>query len=99
MLQRLSGRAHQVVTGVCLLHQRTHRQRLFAENTDVTFQRLDAARIRRYLERVNPLDKAGAYAIQEHGEEIVEAVDGSLTNVVGLPLERVRRELENWPGS
>jgi septum formation protein len=97
MLQRLSGRSHQVVTGVCLLHQRTHRQRLFAESTDVTFQRLDAARIGRYLEKVNPLDKAGAYAIQEHGEEIVEAVDGSLTNVVGLPLERVRRELEEWP--
>jgi septum formation protein len=98
MLERLSGRTHQVVTGVCLLHQRAHRQRLFAESTDVTFQRLDAARIRRYMAKVNPLDKAGAYAIQEHGAEIVESLDGSLTNVVGLPLERVRWELEGWPG-
>lgn len=96
MLKLLSGRTHQVVTGVCLLHQRVHRQRLFAESTDVTFQRLDAKRIRRYLAKVNPLDKAGAYAIQEHGTEIVESLDGSLTNVVGLPLERVRRELEEW---
>lgn len=96
MLARLAGRTHQVVTGVCLLHQRAHRQRLFAETTDVTFHPLDAARIRRYLAKVNPLDKAGAYAIQEHGPEIVESLDGSLTNVVGLPLERVRRELEQW---
>jgi septum formation protein len=98
MLARLSGRTHQVVTGVCLLHQRTHRQSLFAESTDVTFQRLDPTRIRRYLAKVNPLDKAGAYAIQEHGTQIVESLNGSLTNVVGLPLERVRRELEQWAG-
>lgn len=96
MLARLAGRTHQVVTGVCLLHQRAHRQRLFAETTDVTFPPLDAARIRRYLAKVNPLDKAGAYAIQEHGPEIVESLDGSLTNVVGLPLDRLRRELEEW---
>ena len=57
---------------------------------------LDAVKIRRYLTRVNPLDKAGAYAIQEEGDELVEKTSGSYTNVVGLPLERLRSELGSW---
>lgn len=96
MLEKLQGRTHQVVTGVCLLHLRTHRQRVFAETTDVTFRRLDAVTIRRYLGRVNPLDKAGAYAIQEESELIVERISGSYTNVVGLPVEKLREELARW---
>ncbi len=96
MLERLQGRTHQVVTGVCLLHLRNHRQALFAERTDVSFQRLDAAGIRRYLNHVNPLDKAGAYAIQEQGDLLVERIEGSYTNVVGLPVERLQAELEAW---
>jgi len=96
MLMRLSGKTHHVITGACLLHQRTHQQRLFSDSTDVTFQELDQGRIQNYLAKVNPLDKAGAYAIQEHGTELVEALDGSLTNVVGLPLRRLREELEQW---
>jgi len=97
MLERLQGQTHHVVTAVCLLHLRAHHQRVFAETTAVTFQPLDAVKIRRYLTRVNPLDKAGAYAIQEHGDLIVEKVEGSYTNVVGLPLERLKIELEAWP--
>ncbi len=93
MLGELQGRTHQVVTGVCLVHLRAHRQRLFAETTDVTFRPLNAAGIARYLQQVNPLDKAGAYAIQEHGELIVREISGSLTNVVGLPVERLQAEL------
>ncbi|MGA4643845.1 Maf family protein [Limisphaera sp. 4302-co] len=96
MLRRLSGRTHQVVTGVSLLHLRVHRESLFAVSTEVRFRRLDEEQIRRYLRVVNPLDKAGAYAIQERGEWIVEELSGSLTNVVGLPLERVERELERF---
>ena len=96
MLERLQGRTHQVVTGICLLHLRTHRQTVFAESTAVTFHRLDAVKIRRYLNRVNPLDKAGAYAIQEEGDLIVEKIDGSYTNVVGLPVERLTAELQSW---
>ena len=96
MLERLQGRTHQVVTGVCLLHLRNHRQKVFAETTDVTFRRLDAVTIRRYLGAVNPLDKAGAYAIQEEGDLIVEKISGSYTNVVGLPLEKLREELARW---
>ncbi len=96
MLEKLQGRTHHVITGICLLHLRTHRQRVFAERTAVTFRMLDEAGIRRYLSRINPLDKAGAYAIQEEGDMIVEKISGSYTNVVGLPVERLTDELEAW---
>jgi nucleoside triphosphate pyrophosphatase len=96
MLEQLQGRTHQVVTGTCLLHLRNHRQAVFAESTAVTFHPLDDIAIRRYLNAVNPLDKAGAYAIQEEGDAIVEKIVGSYTNVVGLPLERLAAELEVW---
>jgi septum formation protein len=90
MLEQLQGRTHEVVTAVCLLNLRNHRQRIFTEVTNVTFRPLDAVKIRRYLTKVNPLDKAGAYAIQEEGDLIVEKIAGSYTNVVGLPVERLQ---------
>ena len=99
MLQQLQGQTHQVVTAICLLHLREHRQRIFAEVSAVTFQPLDAVKIRRYLNRVNPLDKAGAYAIQEESDLIVEKITGSYSNIVGLPVERLRQELEAWAGA
>ncbi len=99
MLEKLQGTTHEVVTGICLLHLRNHRQKVFAESTGVTFRKLDGVGIRRYLNRINPLDKAGAYAIQEDGDLIVKKVSGSYTNVVGLPLERLVAELEAWPKS
>ncbi len=96
MLRKLQGRTHQVVTGVCLLHLRAHRERIFADSTDVLFHPLDEKLIRDYLGRIHPLDKAGAYAIQESGEMIVSEISGSYSNVVGLPVERLRAELELW---
>ncbi len=101
MLEQLQGRTHQVVTAICLIHQRNHRQSVFAETTDVTFRPLDSVQIQRYLIQINPLDKAGAYAIQEKGDLIVEKISGSYTNVVGLPVEKLREELSAWdnPGS
>jgi septum formation protein len=96
MLEQLQGRTHQVVTAVCLLHLREHRQRTFVDHTDVTFRPLDAVKIRRYLTAVNPLDKAGGYAIQEKGDQLVENISGSYTNVVGLPVEKLRSELDGW---
>ena len=89
-------RSHAVITGVCLLHLRGHRQEVFAEWTDVKFHPLTAKQIKEYLALMNPLDKAGAYAIQEHGERIVAEISGSYSNVVGLPVERVREELSAW---
>ena len=97
MLAQLAGHTHQVVTGVCLLQRDAHRQKLFAVSTLVTFRPLQPAEIRAYLAAVNPLDKAGAYAIQEHGAMIIEEITGSFSNVVGLPLERLREELAAWP--
>lgn len=96
MLEQLQGRTHQVITAVCLLNLRSHRQKIFAETTDVTFRPLDAVEIQRYLIQANPLDKAGAYGIQEFGDLIVEKISGSYTNVVGLPIERLRNELALW---
>ena len=96
MLWLLQGRTHEVITGVCLLHLHGHRCRIFAERTEVTFRPLDAAQIDAYLEKINPLDKAGGYAIQEHGGLIVARIAGSYSNVVGLPLERVQPVLEAW---
>ncbi len=96
MLAQLQGRTHQVVTGVCLIHSRRHRAKVFAESTQVKFRPLGASQIRDYLARINPLDKAGAYAIQEHGDKIVESISGSFSNVVGLPIERLREEFARW---
>jgi septum formation protein len=96
MLAFLQGQTHQVVTGVCLIHLRRHRQKVFAEQTEVTFRPLTLEQIRRYHNQVNPLDKAGAYGIQEKGEILVETISGSFTNVVGLPLERFEAELDDF---
>ena len=96
MLEKLQGRTHQVVTGVCLMHLRAHRERIFGVSTAVTFHPLDAGSIRDYLLKINPLDKAGAYAIQEYGDNIVAEISGSYSNVVGLPLERLCEILTAW---
>jgi len=96
MIAQLQGRTHQVVTGVCLIHLRRFRQKIFAETTDVTFRPLDRKQIRYYLKAIHPLDKAGAYAIQVKSDLIVEKVAGSVSNVVGLPVERLKTELQAW---
>lgn len=98
MLEVLQGRTHEVITAVCLIELRRHRERLFSETTEVTFHPLDTDRIRTYHARIDPLDKAGAYAIQEHGHEIIAGARGSYSNIVGLPMERLRAELKaGWP--
>lgn len=96
MLGRLSGRIHQVITGVCLVHRAGSRLQVFSETTYVRFRTLGPSDIETYLARVDVLDKAGSYALQEHGSLIVESVEGSHSNVIGLPVESVRRALEMW---
>jgi septum formation protein len=96
MLGRLQGHTHQVVTGVSLIHLREYHERMFAASTDVTFHPLSAEQINIYLSKTNPLDKAGAYAIQEHGETIVSEIFGSFSNVVGLPIEILKEEIQRW---
>jgi septum formation protein len=96
MLSSLQGRTHQVVTGVCLMHLRSHSERIFAVSTDVLFHPLTKKQIRDYLKKIHPLDKAGAYAIQDAGEFIISEISGSFSNVVGLPVEKLREELAAW---
>jgi septum formation protein len=96
MLLQLQGRTHQVVTGVSLIQLRTHRERIFAVSTDVLFRPLMPEQVDEYMSKINPLDKAGAYAIQENGEMVVSEISGSFSNVVGLPIERVQDELAGW---
>ena len=89
MLMMLAGRTHQVYTGVCLGATDTGRTVSFVEETWVTFRPLTADGIAAYHRLIDPLDKAGAYAAQEHGGMIIAAVEGSWSNVMGLPMERL----------
>ena len=93
-LAMLSGRTHDVATGVCVRCVEADILVRFEDITHVTFRTLTPAIIDKYVRDVNVLDKAGAYAIQEHGEDIIESIDGSLTNVVGLPVERLKETFE-----
>jgi septum formation protein len=88
MLERLSGRSHEVCTSAFICQLSRARSTSFSEISHVRFRALSPADINSYLARVNPLDKAGAYAAQGFGSEIIEKIDGSFTNVVGLPMER-----------
>ena len=92
MLRRLSGRTHQVCTGVCIIRPGGEKW-VFHDITEVTFLTLDDAAIDDYFALVNPLDKAGAYGIQEHGERIVSGISGSFENVMGLPVSKVMEAL------
>lgn len=93
MLHILSGRTHQVITGVCLTTK--DRQRRFSVTTDVTFKTLTDEEIDYYLAHYRPLDKAGAYGVQEWiGYIGVTALSGSYFNVMGFPVQRVYEELK-----
>lgn len=92
MLKKLSGRPHHVCTGVALARG-GGAVRQFAVISHVVFKTLTDEVIRDYYTKINPLDKAGAYAIQEHGGMIVDHTEGSWSNIVGLPMERLREEL------
>lgn len=95
MLRRLSGRTHHVVTGVCLTSKTKARH--FSVSTNVTFSQLTDEQISYYVEKYNPLDKAGAYGVQEWiGYVGVTRLEGSYFNVMGLPVQRIYTELERF---
>ena len=98
MLTRLQGRTHQVTTGVSLIYHNEEISKSFSVITNVTFLSLDAGQINEYLAKIDPLDKAGGYAIQEYKQMIAKRVSGSVSNVVGLPVERLKEELNNLFG-
>lgn len=94
MLHALSGRSHQVITGVCITTSRF--QRSFASVTEVTFDTLTDEEVDFYISTYSPMDKAGAYGIQEWiGFIGVSKLNGSYFNVMGLPVQRLYRELKN----
>lgn len=95
ILNSLSGRTHEVATGVCVRCIANEVLVRFEEITRVTFRILTEDMIERYIKTVDVMDKAGAYAIQEHGEDLIETIDGSFTNVIGLPVERLTETLHH----
>lgn len=95
MLHEISGRTHQVTTGVCLLT--SDRRQSFSVTTDVTFKELSDDEVRYYVSRYHPFDKAGAYGIQEWiGYIGVTSLRGSYYNVMGLPVQRIHATLTQW---
>lgn len=92
MLMRLSGRTHTVISGVCLCYK--GRTMTFSEKTDVTFYDLTASEIDPYVASGSPLDKAGAYGIQDSAALFVKKIDGDYYNVVGLPVAKLAKEIK-----
>ena len=106
MLEELSGRTHQVYTGVTLIRLKKEENdsilqesRTFSERTDVSFYPLTKEEIRSYIATGEPMDKAGAYGIQGKAAVFVKEIKGDYNNVVGLPIARLYQELKNWSGA
>ncbi len=93
ILAMLSGHRHTVSTAVCIVQKRKDIVVRFEEATDIVFRQLTAADIDFYLDKVYVLDKAGAYAIQEHGDVLIQKIEGSFSNVIGLPIEKLKESL------
>ncbi|MGF1531289.1 MAG: Maf family protein [Puniceicoccaceae bacterium] len=94
MLEQLSGKAHEVMTGVSMIYRDAGAHWHEVVPTTVYFRQLDKETIQRYLDSIDPLDKAGGYAIQDGGEAIIERIEGSYSNVMGLPKRVVREWLK-----
>ena len=96
MLRELSGREHVVMTAVCLINALDGAEESFVCKTIVQFDEISDQRLSRYVASGEPMDKAGAYGIQGGAEGFVKRIDGSYTNVVGLPLCETLGVLEKW---
>lgn len=97
MLEQLSGRSHEVITGLCLASRQE--ERCLSDRTAVHFRPLSDAEIDHYLSQYNPYDKAGAYGIQEWiGMVGITGIEGSYFTVMGLPTHRLVEELQRFPG-
>lgn len=96
MVKRLNGHTHDVYSGVWLCHAESRRERGFIEVTRVHFRTLTDAQLRAYHARIGPLDKAGAYAAQDDRGELIDSIEGSFSNVIGLPMEALAVALEEF---
>jgi nucleoside triphosphate pyrophosphatase len=94
IIDRLNGRTHQVITAVFFMRERPFHQVPFYDISKVTFHRLTPSLRDLYLESIDPLDKAGAYAVQEKSDALIKKIEGSRTNVMGLPLEKLMEVLD-----
>jgi len=90
MLWELSAQVHHVHTGICLINRQLSVENVDVVTTEVYFKELDESIIEEYYREVDPLDKAGGYAIQTMSHLVVEKFEGSFSNVVGLPLELLK---------
>lgn len=95
MLKALSGRGHEVYTGYCVMRRKDGLSVCKAIKTEVIFKNLTDEKIRRYIDTLEPMDKAGAYGIQGLGGLLVEKINGDYQNVVGLPISALAYTLEN----
>ena len=86
-LMMLSGSWHSVISGLCFVKFSCSLKYVFSDVSKVKFKRLNKSIIQKYFSKINPLDKAGAYAIQDYGDEIVEKYEGSFENIIGFPTE------------
>ncbi|MBE6376862.1 MAG: septum formation protein Maf [Lentisphaerae bacterium] len=96
LLKSFSGRTHEVITGMALLNKEEDIAEVWSCKSEVKFKKLSDAVIKEYLECVPVLDKAGAYAIQDHGELIVERFSGEMENIIGMPLKKLQLLLKKY---
>lgn len=102
MLRALSGRTHEVFTGVCMMNAASGRMALAVERSAVTFREISDIEIDRYIATGEPMDKAGSYGVQGLARAFVARIDGSIENVMGLPIEVLPQMYEqiqaHWEG-
>jgi septum formation protein len=96
ILRRLSGQTHEVCSAVAIYQLTSGESAIFHDISRVRFRRLSDSTIENYVSKVDPLDKAGAYAAQGNGAEIIARIEGSFTNIVGLPMEKTVVALEKF---
>lgn len=96
MLSMLSDAEHEVLTGVCMIETPSKKKSLRFDRTQIKMRRITGEEINAYVKSGEPMDKAGAYAIQGSGSRFIEKITGSYSNVVGLPLELVKEMLDHF---
>ncbi|WP_025724948.1 Maf family protein [Acholeplasma granularum] len=94
MLERLSGKTHKVYTAVCIIND--EKEELFVESASVTFKKLSLFDIKMYCQTNEPMDKAGAYAIQGEGSKFIDKYEGDFHTIMGLPLKEVINKLNKF---
>jgi len=97
MLKKFSNKTHEVITGLAIINTETQEKILETDTTRITFRKITSKQIREYIATGEPMDKAGAYALQGIGGKLIEKIEGSRTGAIGLPLEKLS-ELLNKMG-